>query len=130
MFPWNKRVISFNHLDKTETIETFCATPSMNSWKKKLMADIKSLTNCKVHSLKKENNHWLVLDEHDNVIIKANKVIVTSPAEQAFNLLKDFDGFSLCQTISNKSLPQYVCAISFSKPLKIHSDVYLDVALV
>jgi predicted NAD/FAD-dependent oxidoreductase len=98
----------------------------MNSLHKKLTTNIKSLTNLKVHALKKENDYWLLLDEDDKLIIKASKVIITSPAEQAFDLLKDFDGFSACETISNKSLPQYVCAISFNESLKINADVYLD----
>jgi predicted NAD/FAD-dependent oxidoreductase len=98
----------------------------MNSLHKKLTTNIKSLTNCKVHLLKKENSHWLLLDKYDNVIIKANKVIITSPAEQAFDLLKNLDGFSVCQTIANKSLPQYVCAISFNESLNMHSDAYID----
>jgi predicted NAD/FAD-dependent oxidoreductase len=124
--PWYKRVSSFNSLSKTDTIKTLCAKPSMNSWHKKLSSNTKSLTNCKVDSLKKVHDHWELLDEYGNIIIQANKVIVTSPAEQAFDLLKDFDGFSVCQTIANQSLPQYVCAISFSESLKINSDVYVD----
>jgi predicted NAD/FAD-dependent oxidoreductase len=122
---WYKRITNFNHLNKTETIKTLCAAPSMNSWHKKLTANTPLITGSKVHSLKHLSDHWLLLNESGETIIKAKKVVVTCPAEQAFDLLETFEDFSACKIASSKSLPQYVCAISFDDSLNLDTDVYV-----
>ena len=122
--PWSKTTSHFKRSDKIEVIETLCASPSMNTWHKKISIGINTLTHCKVHTLKLVENHWHLLDEQGKCISVARKVIITSPAEQAFDLLKEFDGFSDCERAAHKSLPQYVCAIGFTKPINMAADSF------
>jgi predicted NAD/FAD-dependent oxidoreductase len=120
---WNRQVSRFDTHARTDTVATLCAAPSMNTWHKKIAGDIKLLTDCKVHALKKTDKHWQLLDKSGHPIATASTVIISTPPEQAFELLKNLDGFSYCQTVSDTSLPQYVCAIGFTQELHINEDV-------
>lgn len=120
---WQRQSSRFNASEQGRTIEALCATPSMNAWHKKIAGHINILTNCKVQSLKKAEAHWCLLDESGQIISLAHKVIVTSPAEQAFELLQSIKGSDYGQSISTKSLPQYVCAVGFAQPLNVNADV-------
>ena len=124
LIPWQCQVSLFDAAEKSKTIEVLCASPSMNTWHKKIAGHINTTTGCKVHSLKKEEGCWRLLDESGQLISLANKVIVTSPAEQAFELLKDFEGFNYCHSASANSLSQYVCAVGFTEPLNVNADIF------
>lgn len=121
---WNKLNSRFDPLNTLTSISSLCAKPSMNSWHKKLAGQIPTLTAVKVQKLKKTASHWQLFDDQDQLICTADKVIISSPPEQAYELLKDFEGFSLCQTAAQLSLPQYVCAIGFEQLLAIDDDCY------
>ncbi len=123
---WSRQSSRFDKTNNSKTIETLCATPSMNAWHKSIAGHINALTGCKVNSVSKVDGHWHLLDEHGQLISSARKVIITSPPEQAADLLKDCDGFSYGKRMSHESLPQYVCAIGFTLPLNINADVYRD----
>ena len=115
-------------LEPSREHQVLCATPSMNAFHKYLAKQINTLTNCEVDTLKKVSGLWQIFDKSGQLIRVARTVIITAPAEQAWNLLKyvnaDISDFNACQSSANSSLPQFVCTIAFSKPLKIDSHAY------
>lgn len=121
---WQRPSSTFAAPADTQLLTTFCATPSMNTWHKQIAGHIDTLTGQRVQRLQKSAGRWQLLDENDQVLTEADKVIVTSPAEQAYDLLKDFSGFEECKTVSDASLAQTVCAIGFTQPLNLSADVY------
>ena len=121
---WQRPSSRFDAPAQTQMQTTLCATPSMNTWHKQIAGHIDTLTGKRVQRLHKHAGRWQLLDEEGQVLTEADKVIVTSPAEQAFDLLKEFAGFEDCKTASDASLAQTVCAVGFAQPLNLSADVY------
>jgi renalase len=105
-------------------IETLCGTPSMSTWHKKIASNINTLTQRKVSRIKRVDTHWHLLNENHQLIAVTKKVVITSPPEQAIDLLNTVENFHYSQGLPTESLPQYVCAVSFSKPINMAADVY------
>ncbi len=123
---WQRPSSRFDAPTDAQMLTTFCATPSMNTWHKQIAGHIDTLMDTRVQRLQRRAGRWQLLDADGQLLTEANKVIVTSPAEQAFALLKDFAGFEDCKTVSDASLGQYVCAVGFSQPLDLRADVFRD----
>lgn len=121
---WPRLSSRFDAPNDTQILTSFCATPSMNTWHKQIAGHIDTLTGSRVQRLHKHAGRWQLLGEEGQLLLEADKVIVTSPAEQASALLSEFAGFEDCQTVSDASLAQYVCAVAFTQPLGLSADVY------
>ncbi len=121
---WQRPSACFDAIADTQMQTTLCATPSMNTWHKQIAGHIDTLTGSRVQRLQKSAGRWQLLDADGQVLTEADKVIVTSPAEQAYDLLKEFAGFAECKTVADASLAQYVCAVGFSQPLNLSADIY------
>ena len=72
---WSRSSSCFDTPNDTEITETLCGTPSMNSWHKNIAGHINCVTDCKVHSLKKEAGRWQLLDESGQLISTTSKVV-------------------------------------------------------
>lgn len=123
LHPWQHRTSRFDDLSQINTAETVCASPSLNTWHKEMVKHIQACTGHEIHTLNKTGNYWSLHDEYEQQIISANKVIITTPPEQALKLVTGLRGFSYCQTGSDNSVPQYVCAIEFSTPLDLNAEI-------
>ena len=121
---WQRPSARFDSVSQAQLLTTFCATPSMNSWHKQIAGHIDTLTGSCVQRLHKSAGCWQLLDAAGQVLTEADKVIVTCPAEQAYALLQDFEGFQACKTVADASLAQSVCAIGFAQPLNLSAEVY------
>lgn len=114
----------FDGNDESVFLDDVCAKPSMNAFHKTMAGHINALTACKVHSLEKNEGEWQLLNEQGVLIASAKNIIITSPPEQALTLIKGLDGFNDIARISQKSLPQYVCAIEVEQALDTAIHVY------
>lgn len=122
---WTKRVNHFDaHIDDSKIRASHCASPSMSAWHNKVAGHINILTQNKVQKIERSHNQWHLYDESLQLIAIANKLVITSPPEQAIDLLNTVGGFNYGENLPIESLPQYVCAIGFSKPLKLQADAY------
>jgi predicted NAD/FAD-dependent oxidoreductase len=100
------------------------AAPAMNSWHKYLAHSVPNKMGSRVASLKRVENLWALSDEQDQVLALADKVVVTTPAEQAFDLLSKFDSFEGIETAAQQSLAQYVSVLGFKHSLNLPATVY------
>ena len=123
---WKRPSSRFDKPSHIESKTTLCATPFMNSWHKKMVNKIPILTSSHVSKLTKTGKFWQLLDDNKQLICTANNIVITSPPEQAADLIKGFNGFSRCKAAADTSLPQYVCAIGFSQSLPVKADSYQD----
>lgn len=115
----------FDGHEKTSATIRLCGTPSMNGWHKQLTKNIDCMTANHVHRLKKVGDQWQLLDKSEHMIVAARKVIVTAPAEQSYHLLGKYPPFAdIASKASSGSLPQYVCALAFDKPLQLPANYY------
>lgn len=126
---WTKTVATFDAPHKTESKTTLCATPSLNSWHRKIARHTQLLTRCRVNKLVRNHNRWNLFDDEHQHIMRANTVVITAPAEQACRLLKSVDELTSDHCDINfidgiESLPQYVCALGFASPLNLSAEVY------
>jgi predicted NAD/FAD-dependent oxidoreductase len=96
----------------------------MNSWHKYLAHSVPNKMGSRVASLKRVENLWALSDEQDQVLALADKVVVTTPAEQAFDLLSKFDSFKAIETAAQQSLAQYVSVLGFKHSLNLPATVY------
>lgn len=119
---WQHRTSRFDDLDQTNSTQTLCASPSLNRWHKEMAKHIQVSIGHEIHALTKTDNYWSLFDEYEQLITSANRVVITTPPEQALKLVNGVRGFSYCQTGSDNSLPQYVCAIEFSTPLGLKTE--------
>lgn len=93
------------------------ALPTMNTWHKHMAAGVKQITSCRVSRINQMSSVWYLFDEEGELIVMANKVIITSPAEQTLGLLTESElfekssEFQRVKAASEMSLGQYVCAI-------------------
>src|SRR5690606_41538201 len=95
---WQRPSARFDAIADTQMQTTFCATPSMNTWHKQIAGHIDTLTGSRVQRLQKRAGRWQLLDADGQVLTEADKVIVTSPAERAYDLLEELAGFAECRT--------------------------------
>ncbi|WP_438462411.1 NAD(P)-binding protein [Marinomonas sp. PE14-40] len=106
---------AFEHLE--EPAYELTAFPSMNTWHKHMATEVKQITSCRVSQINQISSVWYLYDEEGELIVMANKVIITSPAEQTLGLLTTSElfekspEFQRVKTASEMSLGQYVCAI-------------------
>jgi|TARA_B110001469_G_scaffold121765_1_gene131578 renalase len=122
---WAKTVSRFDtHIDPYETRTSLCGSPSMSTWHHKLAGHIKILPQTRVQHLEKTDNHWQLFDASHQLVAVTNKVVITSPPEQAIDLLNAVGSFNYASTLPTESLPQYVCAIGFTDQLTLHADDY------
>lgn len=123
--PWTKNISRFDTpAGNKETLETLCGTPSMSTWHNKIAGHINSLTQSRVHRIKRADSHWHLLNESHQLLAISNRIVITSPPEQAIDLLNSVGNLSYSKTLPSDSLPQYVCAIGFTQPLNMNADVY------
>jgi len=106
---------AFEHLE--EPAFELTAFPSMNTWHKHMATGVRQITSCRVSQINQMSSVWYLYDEEGELIVMANKVVITSPAEQALDLLtasalfEKSEEYQSVKTASEMSLGQYVCAI-------------------
>jgi renalase len=122
---WAKTVSRFDtHIDDDETLTSLCGSPSMSTWHHKIAGHINILTQTRVQHIEKSNNHLQLFDASHELLAVVNKVIITSPPEQAIDLLNTLSTFSYSSALPTESLPQYVCAIGFTEKLTLNAEAY------
>ena len=122
---WTKSASCFDtHIDDHKMKSSWCASPSMSAWHKNIAGHINILTQSRVLKIERIQGQWQLFDDCQQLIAVANKLVITSPPEQAIDLLNTVDEFNYSATLPVESLPQYVCAIGFTEALKIKSDAY------
>ncbi|WP_269619817.1 NAD(P)/FAD-dependent oxidoreductase [Zhongshania sp. BJYM1] len=121
---WIRRTATFANPAKTEPVESFCAVPSMNAWHKDVAKDIACFTGQRAHTLKRLGHHWHIFDENRQLICKASKLVVATPAEQAFTLLAGINDLGFNPSRFGNNLPQYVCALAFPESLQLGADMF------
>ena len=122
---WAKKVNRFDtYTSIDETVVTLCGAPSMNSWHKKSVRHINILMQTKAYTIRRVEGFWHLLDESNKVIVVAKKIVITTPPEQAIDLLNTLNNYSYCHTLPTNSLPQYVCAVGFTKRFNAKADFY------
>lgn len=108
------------------------ALPSMNTWHKHMAAGVKQITACRVCQIEQVSSVWYLYDEEGELILMANKVVITSPAEQTLGLLtasglfEESPEYQRVKTASEMSLGQYVCAIETPSLLDHRVGVYQE----
>lgn len=126
---WQYQSRCFDQSDY-ETHHALTALPSLNSWHKSMAAGVDVITGCRVSRMEDVAGVWYLFDEDNELIIMANRVIITSPAEQILDLLiaSDLLHKSLCfqaiEAIAKTSQGQYVCAIEIEEAVQASVDMY------
>lgn len=122
---WTKRASHFDgHKNDIKIRASHCGSPAMSSWHNKVAGHINILTQSKVKKIERSSNQWSLYDEEHQLLAVTRQLIITSPPEQAIDLLNTVDGFSYSEKLPIESLPQYVCAIGFQRPLNLQADAY------
>ena len=122
---WAKTVSRFDtYTHPNEALTSLCGSPSMSTWHHNIAGHINILSQTRVQHLEKIDDHWHLFDANHQLVAVTNKVVITSPPEQAIDLLDTVGRFNYCSTLPTESLPQYVCAIGFSEKLSLNADDY------
>ena len=122
---WTKRTSHFDgHKSDIKIRTSHCGNPAMSAWHNKIAGHISILTQSKVKTIERSSNQWSLYDEQLRLLAVTRQLIITSPPEQAIDLLSTIDDFSYCEKLPIESLPQYVCAIGFQSPLNLQADAY------
>lgn len=94
----------------------FVAVPTMSAIPKHLAEDIKVLSKTRVDKIRRLNNSIELFDDRDNALGSFDRVIISTPAAQAVELLSSFEAMS-AKISKVKMNPCWATMLAFETPI-------------
>lgn len=123
---WASRQASFSTPDSAIEIDYICGVPTLNQMHKTLANGIPLLPQTRISRIEQGlHGGWQLYDMQNTCVVRANKLIITSPAAQTLSLFKWPPSWhQLIETAATASLPQWVCAVQFDRNISADTSLF------
>ena len=89
---WDTSIVSIESgtiRARSENTERYVCQPGMNGLARALAEPVHTLYSTRVHTCRREDDTWILVDEEDAELARGAALVITAPAAQALALLPD-----------------------------------------